>query len=76
MKLSGYRSLPTTLKTEALALELANATAKSFSLACPSPGEAASVPRLGHEAHFYSRLVMYSLTLCIPFKMAVNICQR
>ena len=48
-------------------MELANISAsQSYSLSCPSPGETAQVPRLGHNFHFYSPL---SAVLCFRFSM-------
>ena len=52
-----YLDLPTNLKTEALALELASTNSQNLSLACPSPGETANNPQLGNNMPFYYRFL-------------------
>eukprot|EP00439_Symbiodinium_sp_Y106_P005212 s4135_g1.t1 len=57
-----YLDLPTSLKTDSLALALANSTSNSqtLSLACPSPGEVANDPQLGNNMPFYYRFIDFS----------------
>ena len=55
-----YLDLPTNLKTEALALELASTSSQNLSLACPSPGEVADNPQLGNNMPFYYRCIDFS----------------
>ncbi|CAJ1440523.1 unnamed protein product [Effrenium voratum] len=49
-----YLDLPSYLRNEELALELANLTSSpGLSLACPSPGEVANNPAMGHNFHLH-----------------------
>ena len=56
-----YLDLPTSVKTESLALALANASdSHTLSLACPSPGEVANNPKLGNNMPFYYRFIDFA----------------